>query len=251
MREVEDLGHGNWFPTPLRVVPVETEVILVGPVTTSELRRHFHGVSRAGYARVAAQNEIEGLPIQLLDHWTGTDVLDTVRWTESALADASANMGQTIASIKVQFFGFKKGSSKPLGGIPTWTNDVRSSIPGGQGMVLCRQPIGHRAFRYFIGQVKRSQLIAEAPAPRDHARMQFGLAALVGKPVAVITVSSAGDTIFFVPLHLPRPERRLALALGNCSVSSRGRAYRVHGKSFARLIAERMRNLGCEVTQRA
>jgi len=161
---------------------------------------------------------------------------------------ACKRQGPTISSTRVQFFNLNSvGAALRCTTNTPWTTDPGATFADWQGVVLCRERVGSEYFRYFLGQVKRARLVAEAPAPRDSARVQFGLAALAGKPITIAVTSSDSESIFHVPIHLPRAERQLALALGECNVSSRSRAYRVRGHAFVCLIAASLRNLGCEL----
>lgn len=248
MREAQELGGGYWFPTPLRVVPIDGQAILVGPATTKELKRHFPGVTRAGYARVSSPLNTRELPIQELDNWLGLSMRDTVAWAEAEIAKAWSGMGPTISSGNVEFFSVGTAWSA-VGSIakPKWTNDARLSFFGQRGVVLCRERLGQASFRYFLGLVKRSRLVAEFPAPRDTARIQFGLAALAGKPCTVTVIPRDGESVFHIPIGLPRAERQLTLALGVREISSEGRVYSIRGDAFASIVAAWLRGLGCEV----
>ena len=152
MREAQELGGGYWFPTPLRIVPIDGQAILVGPVPTHELQRHFSGVTRAGYARILPQWDGTALPSQDLDDWLGLDTQDTISWSELQIANAQASLGPTTSSGTVQFFcvqtaRLRLGNTRKL----AWSADPRSSIVGQQGVVLCRERVASESFRYFFG----------------------------------------------------------------------------------------------------
>jgi len=250
MREAQELGGGYWFPTPLRVVPVDGKTILVGPATTKELKRHFLDVTRAGYARVFLPLSTQELPIQELDNWLGLSIRDTVAWAGAEIERARSGMGPTIPSGNIEFFSVGTAWSA-VGSIarPKWTNDARLSFSGERGVVLCRERLGQASFRYFFGLVKHARLVAEFPAPRDTARIQFGLAALTGKPCTVTVFPRDGESVFHIPIGLPRAERQLTLAVGIRDISSAGRVYRIRGEAFASIVAAKLRDLGCEVRE--
>jgi hypothetical protein len=248
MREVQELGGGYWFPTPLRVVPVDEQGILVGAITTSELQRHFHGVARAGYARVSNRADVASLPEQALDDWLRLEVRDTVAWTEAQVAVARAGLGPTISTASIQFFSVATTQSPPGPVIkPAWTDDARSSLPGPQGLVLCRERTAPERHRYFLGRVDGRRLTAEGPTPSDVTRLQFGLAALAGKPLTVDIVSRHSEFVFRFSAAVPRPEYQLTLALGVRDFTLPGKTFRVRNEGFSRAIVSRLRNLGCEV----
>lgn len=248
MREAQELGGGYWFPTPLRIVPIDGQAILVGPVPTHELQRHFSGVTRAGYARILPQWGGTALPRQDLDDWLGLDTQDTVAWSELQIANAQASLGPTISSGTVQFFCVRTARSR-FGSTTTiaWTNDPRSSLAGRQGVVLCRERVASESFRYFIGRVERARLTAEGSDPKDVIRLQFGLAALAGEPCTVVVSSRESESVIHLPPWIPRPERQLVFALCTRDFSFPGKAYRVRSETFTQLIVSKLKRLGCEV----
>lgn len=248
MREAQELERGFWFPTPLRIVPIDAQAILVGVVPTNELQRHFHSVARAGYARVLPQEDAQALPHQEIDNWLGLKVGDSVAWSAIQCEEAQASMGPTIHSGNTQFFTvITKRSSLGITTYPRWTDTPSVSLTATHGVVLCRERIGRESFRHFLGRVKGERLVAESLRPRDPVRIQFGLAALAGKPVTVSVIAHGGNSTFHIPTNLPRAEHQLMVALGIREMSSAGKAYRVSDGAFVGLIAAKLRSLGCEV----
>jgi len=248
MREVQELEGGYWFPTPLRVVPINEQALLIAPVPTRELQRHFRGVTRAGYARSLRDPDAPALPTQELDEWLRLDVRDSVAWSDAQIANARAGMGPTISSGNVQFFSLVN-ARLPFGTTtsPAWIDDPRFGLSSQKGVVLCRERAGGEYVRHFLARVEGARVVAEGPTPRDVARMQFGLAALAGKPITVTIVSREGESVFHFPTSLPRPERQLMLALGVRDLSLPGKAYRVRGAPFISVVRETLAGLGCEV----
>lgn len=247
MREVQELKGGYWFPTPLRVVPIEGQAILVAPMSTYELRRHFPSVTRAGYARVCLESDTKTLPKQELDKWLGVEAYKAVAWVEASLRKARDEMGPTIPSGNVQFFSVE--ASRPAFGSvvkPVWNNEPRAALVSGDGVVLCRERVTREYFRYFVGRVTGARLVAEGPIPRDTIRVQFGFAALCGKPLTVTVTERDNDYIFHIPIGLPRSERQLMLALGVRDMLFPGKVYRAR-KEFVSLIEATLQRLGCEV----
>lgn len=248
MREAQELGGGYWFPTPLRVVPMNEHAIVVGPIATRELRRHFPNVTRAGYARVCQQSETGSLPRQDLDDWLGLTVLDSVVWTEAQIKNAKAHIGPTLASGKVEYL---TAESKRIFSMTirraAWTNNSYASHITSQGVVLCRERLAPERFRYFFGKMEAGHLTAEGPSHEDVTRLQFGLAALVGMPFTVGVSSREGQSVIHLPPSIPRPERQLVLALCTRDYSYPEKAYRLHSENFAQMIVSRLRRLGCEV----
>lgn len=248
MREAQDLGGGYWFPTPLRVVLVDGHAILLGSTSTRELRRHYPAITTAGYARVIPSSKTIELPTQNLDDWLGQGVEDSVTWAQGQLALGQSTLGATIASARVEYFNVRSISSgaTPIN-IPRWSNDSSSALVSQGGSVLCRAPLGGTAFRYFHGSVRRGRLIAETAIPSDIQRLQCGFAALKKVPLTATMIRSSDGWLFTLPINLPRPERQFILAVGRRSTGEKGKAYLVMNESFALLVADKLRKLGCEV----
>jgi len=242
MREVQKLGNGYWFPTPMRIIPIDDEKgIIVGPASTCELQHHFGSVIRAGYARVLLLSDARDLPIQKLDDWLGLNVEDTIAWTKDMLLEADNNLKETILPENVQYFGVRTIRSN-LGNItiPVWTDNTQSSLQS-KGMMFCRE-----RQRYFF--VKTQGRVFESHvAINVVGRLCFGFAALMGNPITVTIERSDLVSVIHIPGNLPRPERQLILALGTRDLSLPGVAYRVFDDTFVSLIATKLKHLGCEV----
>jgi len=247
LREVQTLSGGYFFPTPLRYVPLGGQAIIVGPTPTRELQRHFYGVTRMGHARVIAQSDAKGLPIQELDNWLGLHVQDSVAWSEAQVAEAENGMGTTISPRNVQYF--RMGTARSTLGeinIPVWADTPLSSMQL-KGVSVCRERLGRDCYRYFFGRVKGERLVAESSTPLEVARLCSGFAALMGRPITVMIDSRNTESVIYAPASLPRPERQLILALGSRDMSLTGKAYRVTDDSYVFQISARLKRLGCEV----
>lgn len=248
MREAQELGGGYWFPTPLRFVPANEHAIVVGPISTRELQRHFPSATRAGYARVCQRVDIGSVPNQNLHDWLGLTEIDSVAWTESQVKSAKSRIGPTLPSGIAEYLAIESKRTLSISirrGV--WVNDLRASYLVSHGLVLCRERLGPERFRYFFGIVEAGRLIAEAPVHEDVTRLQFGLAALVGMPYTVAVSSRDGHSIIHLPPSMPRPERQLVFALCTRDYSFPEKAYRVHNETFTELIIARLKGLGCEV----
>jgi len=248
MREVQKLGDGYWFPTPLRIVPIEDQIIVVGPTSTSELQRHFPSVKRAGYARVLARRDIHGLPTQHLDNWLGLQVPDSVAWCEAYFADAKIKLVPTISPENIQFFNVRTAHSTYGDiAIPEWIDVPQPSMQFKE-IFLCRERLGRDSFRYFLGKVEGKNLLSELPIPYEVvARLCCSFAARMGKPITVTVALCNEDFIIYTPSNLPQSERQLILALGVRDRMLKGMAFRVCDDKFVSLIEAKLKNLGCEV----
>jgi hypothetical protein len=248
MREAEDLGHGYWFPTPMRAVENDVLTILVSASPTTELVRHFPSVRRTGYARVLSRVDSEGLPRQALDQWLGDVPRLTATWAQSEVDRARLAMGPTSPSGNVEYFCVE--ASGPLQSptfAPRWTHEPARAIVLPDGIALCRQRLSVVASRYFVGQLDGKRLVAESNRVVDAGRLQFGMAALAGRKLSIGVTRLTEADIYFVPVQLPRPERRLLLALGQRDGRLPGRAYRVSSGAASSLLSARLESLGTNV----
>lgn len=241
MREVQDLGNGYWFPTPLRRIAGERLSLVIGATPTRELSRHYPSVARRGFARVAEADEVADLPAQPLDAWLGLSIADSVAWARAELQSCRDAMGDTRIEGPVEYFEAAFGNARRRG---RWTPSPPRAEAG--DIVLCRRPLGNARFLPFMAQRDRNgRIVREAPAPNDVRRLQFGLAALCGEPVAV-AVSGCDDGIALtVPMALPRPERQLLAAL-NTTLERSGTCLLLDDE-FVPLILSRLKRLGCHV----
>ena len=246
MRELQELKGGYWFPTPVRLVPLDRTALVIAPIATAELGRHFP-VSRAGYARwLSVAGEID-LPKQSLDDWAGFEIFDTALWTREVLRQGIASMGPTIQSESLEFFGLEQivtGSGKSTR--VRWVREARAAILGENKIALCRSRLGEDYYRYFLGYVEKGRLVRETSVPRDIDRLQHGIAYIVGRPLTVEIANDDTASILRIFSAVPRPERRLLLALANRTSSARGKAFRVEVEEHLVLITRVLKNLGCE-----
>lgn len=248
MREAEDLGHGYWFPTPMRAVDGDELTILVSTCPTGELMRHFPSVCRTGYARVISRVDAEGLPRQALDQWLGDTPRSTLAWTSAELDCARLALGPTSPYENIEFFDVVASGSRQLPTFsPHWTHDPTRAIVHADGIVLCRERLSVVAFRHFVGRLDNSRLVAESNRKVDADRLQFGLAALARRNISVRAMRLSDGDVYFMPAQLPRPERRLLFALGQRSMRLPGKAYRVSAGAASSLVNARLESLGTNV----
>lgn len=248
MREVQELKSGYWFPTPVRFVPLERGAILVAPIPTGELQRHFDGVSRAGYARFVPQIPASELPRQTLRDWAGLDVLDTRLWTRDLFRQASETMAPTLEPQNVEFFSLKRyARENGKRNIPTWVRDFRLSIYIDKKVVLCRNRLAENYYRHFWGQIEQGKVIAETALLGDVHRVQHGIAALADRPITVELAKDGRNWLIRTFALLPRPERRILLALAKRTTLGPAKTYRLEVEGLVQPIVETLERLGCGV----
>lgn len=248
MREVQELGQGYWYPTPLRRVLLDGRAILVGIPPTNELRRNFQTVRRAGYARLVDDSEVRSIPIQELDEWTLRE-RDTVAWTKCEVAKARSAIGPTMTSRSLEFFGIL---SRAIGGrrvlLQNWTSKADSGgMIASEGLVLCRERIANTYYRHFFAILDGRRVSGEAPLQADLNRLKFGLAKLAGSPITVLRSTDATTRSLRVFGDLPRAERTLLLALGKRQSARYGRTYSFHEADYSAHLEDVIQHLGCEV----
>jgi len=248
MREVQELKGGYWAPTPPRLVPLAQSAILIAPIPTDELKRHFAGVQAAGYARVILQSADVDLPKQALDDWAGFDVIDTKVWAGNALRKAAKEMSPTIEPQNIEFFGVQRILG-PFGrrAAPGWVTDTRlvASVDG--KTVLCRSRLAENYYRYFWGTLERGRIVAESVAPKEIDRLQYGIAALTDRPITVVFDRDDGRRVVRTFAILPRPERRFLLGLAERCNARAGKAHQFQTEEHMQLIAGALQKLGCEI----
>jgi hypothetical protein len=244
MREVQTIGNGYWFPTPLRRVAAGGFELIVGPHPTGELQRHFPSIERAGYARVAAAGLFHALPSQEFQDWLGIDEGNTHAWTLAAEKRAFNELGPTIQAEGSQFFS---GSARRGRATLSWTSNYRLATKTRLGLVLVRAPVGQERWRYLWGLLDGQRIAAESSIHGDIARIQFGISAAFGSPFVVNVIPRDDGALFQLPCSLPRPERRLLLALGTRDMSFSAKTYCVRRLHLVPVIEQALSELGCEL----
>lgn len=226
--------------------------IVVGSVPTLELQRYFPNVTRAGYARICPRSDVSTLPQQELNGWLGLAVEDSVAWAKAELRKARASMGPTLVTGKLSFLAIESTRYFSVAARrPTWASTPNSEHFKDTDIVLCRENVASRRYRYFLGQVKGGRVVAEAHSLEDVGRLQFGLLALLGKRCTIIVDRDSEEGyLLHIPTSLPRPERQLVLALAPRDTSLPPKTYRVSREEFLQPILAKLKRLGCEVVSR-
>lgn len=111
LREAEPLDGGYWIPATTRVVDLDGKhCLLVSIHPTTELRRHFSSACRAGAGRVAAAEEVVGLPRQSLAAWRGSDGSDASIWARTTIECAMEQFAPSILDEGLEAFGTRTGN---------------------------------------------------------------------------------------------------------------------------------------------
>ncbi len=249
LREVQELGNGYWLPTPLRAVSLGEESMIIAASPTKELARHFPGARRAGFARVTASTELSDLPHQSLESWTGAEP-DSVEWARFTLLAAVNEIGPTLTSEGVEFFGtLQRTVAGRAVTLPAWkAKPSQLGIASFSDLLLCRERTGREHHRFFLGRVHSGRVVAEASAPSDVVRLQFGIASLSGRPISAVRARNESQR-FRLFGGLPLAERRLFLALGRRESSQYGRSYAFRGDQTGRHVEQVLRKLGCDLKE--
>lgn len=248
MREAENLGSGFWFPTPTRVVEIGQFDLLISSSPTVELKRHFPSVERAGYARLISNTDSKPVGRQAFASWLGSVPDSTPEWAAQEIESIRPSLGPTIQSAGLEFFNVGRHRRKAVEVLsPAWTSEIGEALVYLDDLVLCREPLSPRTFRYFVGQVGNGRLLAESDRLAEPYRLQFGLAALTRRRLVIAVEKVGSSDVFFTPRDLPLPERRLLLALGRRDMGLPGRAFLVRLGEQSAMVWERLEALGADV----
>lgn len=246
LREAEPLGGGYWIPTPVRTVDLGSDrCLLVGPQPTSELRRHFAGVRRAGAGRVMDRADVPELPRQSLEAWRGSDGSDVCVWTQFAVNSALKQLAPSLAADSLQVFGTRIASGQRRE--PAWVEPGSGAACEWRGIGLFRARTGATRYRYFFGKYEASKEFLEGPPVQDAARLQFGFAALRRQPMTATISAVSGTTSISLPLAPPRNVRRLLVALCDAHPRSFGRVWTCREPVNLPVLLEAIQELKCEI----
>lgn len=246
MREVQRLKGGYLYPTPLRAISLEETAIVIAPMSTEELKRHLARVERAGYARVLPRSELTDLPCQSLNDWAGFTTLDTRSWAQDLVNKACKEMSATVQPSNVEYYSVRHiPSAAGDRSIPFWSSDARIAAMPRDKVVFCRSRLAQNYYRYFWASVEKGRVVAEAAAPLEINRLQYGISAILGRPITI----AFSDRLLRIFAPLPRPERRLLLALGIRTGSSSGKAYEFRSKEHMHVTMASLQRLGCRARE--
>lgn len=252
MREAESLDGGYWIPAPTRFVHLGDDrlCLVIGIQTTDELRRHFPGIRRAGSARVTDSSEVSKLPTQSLASWRGFDGLDSAGWARKIIESFSDKFAPSLGVDELEVFGIKPRNGVVDSQEPLWVRPGDGSVCTWRGASLFRTRTGQVRHRYFIGRHKGNSTFLEGPPIHEVSRMQFGLAALQGRPLRAVHTSVNGVVSIRLPLPAPAAVQRLLVALANEDNRSFGRTWICRTNAFLPILLGALKELSGEVLTR-
>ena len=250
LREAEQLKYGYWLPTPSRRVSLNTETcLLVSIVPTTELKRLFQSVHRAGFGRLADTQQVMDLPCQSLQSWLGTGNMDTATWARTQIEFTSSKLKPSIASPDLEAFSVKatRMSNYASRHEPVWllSTDRRASV--WNDVKLFRSRLSARYHRYFLGRILGNSTLLEGPAVQDNLRLQYGLAALLGQPLTSSVVSKDNVRYLRLPLAVPRSAKRALNALCEPDLKSFGYLWICRQVECWSTVQTVLKDLGCEI----
>ncbi len=245
LREAEPLGGGYWITAPVRVVELVPEChLLVGPQPTSELRRHFIGLRRAGAGRVMNRADTAALPRQSLAAWRGSDGSDARTWTQSTINSAIKQLAPSVVADNLQVFAIRQAGGRYRD--PVWVSAGSCPPCEWRGVGLFRARTGAARYRYFLGKHDTGEEFLEGPVVLDAARVQCGLAALQSQPLRITINTISGTTSIYLPVTPPRSIRRLLVALCETEPRSFGRVWTCSAPAYLSVLLEALQELSCE-----
>jgi len=216
LREAEHLGHGYWLPAPTRTVPLtDGKSIVVSIAPTMELERHFPSVKRAGLGRVVETSQAHQISTQSIDSWLGRSILDARSWVDMLIDSATSELNASILSPDLEVFSVKTARSGAIQrrSTPTWVVPPDPRMITWRGLSLFRSKLGEKHHRYFLGEISENQRILEGPQVKDNLTLQYGLAAIIGRPLTTLLKKQSGSFQIDLPLIPPVSLKRLLLAL--------------------------------------
>lgn len=245
LREAEPLGSGYWTAAPVRVVELGLDCqLLVGPQPTSELRRHFSGLRRAGAGRVMNRTGGSALPRQSQSAWRGSDGNDARTWTQATISSAVKQFAPSVLADNLQIFTVRQVGGERRE--PIWASPGSSPPCEWRGVGLFRERTGATRYRYFLGKHEAGREFLEGPAVLDAARVQCGLAALQNQPLTTTITNNSGTTSISLPVAPPRSVRRLLVALCEADPRSFGRVWTCCVSAYVPVLLEALQELSCE-----
>jgi hypothetical protein len=243
LREIESVGHGYWIPTSTRVVALNSDqFMLISIHPTSELKRHFRTAHRVGTARVIGTCDAKDLPVQLLGAWGDSDGLSAKEWTKVTIDNSINQFLPSIYPDHADSFGIATGNKNSLLPLPIWGKGVCTW----RGVSLIRHQLGAK-FRYFLGRIDGDSAFFEGPAAPDAFRLQYGLAALSDKKLAVRVKKNKNSISMIFPLPVPKTLYRLLIALGE-SLPETARGWKLINPDHWPIFSSAISDLNCEIS---
>ena len=248
LREAESLDGGYWTPAPTRAVALDDlTCLLVGVQPTSELRRHFEGVQRAGSGRIVATTRAANVPRQSLESWSGSDGLSSSAWVQLSATTAIEQLTPSVAAEGLETFGTRelvgRGTRRNE---PTWLPAGDHDACNWRGVGLFRARTGGKRHRYFYGRYEKTSAFFEGPPAKDSLRVRYGLAAMLGRPLSIVISSGHGTARIALPLSAPTSVRRLLTALCAADPTSFGRGWTCGEPALLPALRASLEDLGCE-----
>ena len=248
LREAERLDGGYWIPVPTRAIPLADGLSLIVSIhPTDELRRHFPSVQRAGQGRIVETTEVSNLPTQSLNYWRQADGHNATDWAKSTINGARDNFAPSVGEDELEVFGTRPR----LGAANYWECFWARSGDGNacmwQGVSLFRAQTGQKKYRHFLGQRKGNSVFLEGPPVHEVPRMQYGLAALQGRPLCPELTLGNGVASISLPLAPPVAIRRLLMALCEEDRCSFGRTWYCRISACVPMLYNALKELSDEV----
>lgn len=248
--EVEHIGNGYWLATPTRAVPLcDHTALLISVAPTTELRRHFSTVRRSGLGRIVSTGQVNSLLLQPLNSWCRFSDLDAASWAENVITSSSGNFGASLAPVDLEVFTVKSihVANSHRQNVPAWIPVNNRHVSAWNGVNLFRTRVGLHKYRYFLAKQARNSAFLEGPLVLDNLRMQYGLAALLGKPLTILISQQVNATRVRLPLIAPRSVRRLLAALCNDCPESFGCVWQCQQLECWPVVNATIKSLSCKI----
>lgn len=248
VKEIQFIRGGYWLPTPVRAVPLGLNALVLAPIPTDRLRYEIPEIRRAGLSRIAPLSALTDLPIQELNQWMDQAPYDATTWGLAELTVLANRLQPTVQREGIEYLQVASQQKLDQGArCFSWSRDPREPLPTGRDLYVCREKTGAQSYCYMLISLVRGVVRAEAQIIGAPSRLQYAVAALLGRRVRVGVEQANGKTKLTLSVPLPRAEYRLLEAVAtkdNQLREGRERVYRLDD-DLSSVVLERLNFLGC------
>lgn len=242
LEEIQDLGHGYWFPAPTRIIVAGQFSIVLSISPTWELSRNLD-VTAQGVGRTAKTSEVDHLPKQQLSDWLPLyEPNSPEEGLRKSLAKAKSSLQPASSDQHVEFLSRPEPRN---GSTVAWSKSPSKALTV-DSMALCRRPVSRTFAHYFLGKVSSRGLLAEGIEVADPEYVQFLFASGAGVPIDVDVRLGKDSTSITFPIRPPRAERKLLMALARRTGPRMAYTYSA-SSDCANVVTDQIRRLGVRV----
>ena len=214
--DICSLRGGWWLPGPGRAVPLgEQKFLLIGGLPTRIFSQRLEcEIEFAGLARMTREDLKSGVPKQSLQHWCGIPEgsHSLAEWAKGILEAAVLHpIEEAPEDAECYAPAFNSGSANPTQ-YHRWVSPANLTT----GRFLMRNR-GRAGTRYAIVRIAQAGISHIGNLPEESSiirRLMYGLDAIAGRPVWIISQREGHDQLYTFRSALPEHEMRLFTAIG-------------------------------------